>query len=216
MWQLTWLVVVAIAASLHIWADAKGKNSLCYLFKPLTTILVILYFASNVDSWGLVAWLLLFGLLFSLLGDIFLMLPNDRFVPGLASFLVAHLLYIVAFIFLLDVPEVSPVSLLAVLYAIAFLFVLWPKLGEMRIPVLLYALVIMLMLAAAIEVQVQLLSTASLLLLLGAISFVYSDSLIATKRFFGAKPWHEPTLLATYYLAQGLITTGVLGLLGGE
>ena len=39
------------------------------------------------------------GLLFSLVGDVSLMLPNERFIQGLVSFLVAHLCYIVAFTF---------------------------------------------------------------------------------------------------------------------
>lgn len=41
--------------------------------------------------------LLIGALLFSLAGDVFLMLPGNYFIPGLASFLVAHVFYIALF-----------------------------------------------------------------------------------------------------------------------
>lgn len=50
----------------------------------------------SYDHDGSHAWILL-GLCLSLAGDVLLMLPSDRFIQGLAAFLVAHLCYNVGF-----------------------------------------------------------------------------------------------------------------------
>ncbi|MEP7344860.1 MAG: lysoplasmalogenase family protein, partial [Gemmatimonadaceae bacterium] len=87
-----------IAAVLRIGADAMGWQILDYVMTPLATILVIAiaWFdpGDEVDSYRR---FVLAGLLFSLIGDVFLMLPEDRFLAGLASFLFAHLSYTIAF-----------------------------------------------------------------------------------------------------------------------
>jgi len=69
-----------------------------YVFKPLTTILIIvLALLQQSEVFDLYGFLILAGLTFSLIGDIFLMLPTDKFVVGLASFFIAHIFYIAAF-----------------------------------------------------------------------------------------------------------------------
>ena len=75
-----------------------GGLSLGYVFMPLTTLLILLLAATAPQSssprhqWSVVA-----GLLFSLAGDVCLMLPKDLFLAGLLAFLVAHGCYLFAF-----------------------------------------------------------------------------------------------------------------------
>jgi iron(III) transport system permease protein len=92
------LVAVAISAFIHIRAEYRGPRRNVYIFKPLTTSLIILTALLLPDAVPApYKWLIIAGLLFSLGGDVFLMLPQDRFVFGLVSFLIAHLFYIAAF-----------------------------------------------------------------------------------------------------------------------
>ena len=51
------------------------------------------------------------AVLLSLAGDVFLMLPSDRFVAGLASFLLAHVAYIAGF--LVDPPDSAAIGVAA-------------------------------------------------------------------------------------------------------
>ena len=91
-------LLALISAILHIRAESVGPKRNVYLFKPLTMICIILIALvaeSRVSSFY--KYMIVAGLVCSLVGDIFLMLPSDRFVPGLLSFLVAHLFYIAAF-----------------------------------------------------------------------------------------------------------------------
>src|SRR5512137_2816097 len=91
-------LTVAASAACAIVAAYRGNQRGVFLFKPLTTTLVIAsalwVFAPSDAQYQ--DWILL-GLLFSLAGDVFLMLGERRFLLGLASFLVAHLVYARAF-----------------------------------------------------------------------------------------------------------------------
>ena len=57
------------------------------------------------------------ALVLCLAGDVFLMLPADRFVPGLASFLLAHLAFTVGF--LLEPGDVAAVLVVGVVLVAA-------------------------------------------------------------------------------------------------
>jgi uncharacterized membrane protein YhhN len=176
--------------------DVALKTSMCVL-------LAIAAFRGKLTLFAL-------ALLFSAAGDAFLAYDGVRlFVPGLASFLVTHVLYAVVFVFATK-GEVAPMSagrkvMLAVIptFAVAYSAVLWPHLGSLAIPVVLYiaAIVVMAMLSLrvrAIEVP------------LGAVLFMVSDSLISLGKFLWQAPWVGPLVWITYALAQLLITRGML------
>ncbi|MBW2402134.1 MAG: lysoplasmalogenase [Deltaproteobacteria bacterium] len=149
------------------------------------------------------------GLIFSLAGDVFLMLPSDRFLPGLASFLVAHLLYIAAFSqiegFQLSLSALAPFALASA----ALLRLLWPHLAGMQIPVLVYVVVIVTMGWQATAQWSSVGETWALLALVGAIFFTISDAALALNRFRAAFASAPATILSSYYLAQWLIALSV-------
>ena len=92
------IVIIFISASLYIYSDFIKNQTLKYIFKPLTTILIIiLAIIHHSESTNLYGYLIITGLVFSLIGDVYLMLPIDKFIHGLAAFLIAHIFYIVAF-----------------------------------------------------------------------------------------------------------------------
>ena len=99
---MPWVVIlspaIALTAALTIRANYRGPRWLLYCCKPLTTILLLALAltAGRSDNRAYTA-LICLGLLCSLVGDVCLMLPQDRFIAGLLSFLLAHLAYIAAF-----------------------------------------------------------------------------------------------------------------------
>lgn len=205
------LLIVLIAFSTVLTIVGKYRQrTLLYLFKPLTIALVI------VLAWTLGSaapdryfWLILAGLVFSAAGDVFLMLPRDRFVPGLVSFLLAHLLYITAFS---QPAGFFAAPLLALPYlagAGVLLWVLLPKTGQLRIPVIVYALALAVMGWQAATRWQTLSDTASLCAMLGAILFMMSDAVLAFNRFVKSFRAAEAILLTTYFAAQTLIALSV-------
>ena len=209
MWIATLTLLAILSASLHIRAEYHGPRYHVYLFKPLTMAFILLIAVQagwpDVSRYKVA---ILAGLLFSLAGDVFLMLPSDRFIPGLVSFLVAHLFYIAAFTSGAGFGF-SWRLLPCVLYGIAIFSILAPHLGKMKLPVLVYMVVILAMAWQAWERWHQAGQSAALLAFLGAVLFVVSDSALAVNRFRGQYASARALTLSTYFAAQWLIARSV-------
>jgi uncharacterized membrane protein YhhN len=204
----SWLALFTAIA--HLWADYNGPRWLVYLAKPATTTLIlVMALVAPQSVSAFYQTVIVVGLLFSLAGDIFLMLPQDRFMAGLVSFLLAHLWYSVAFGSQIDWPLLSIWGLPVVVFAIGIYRLLLPHLGKLRLPVLAYMVIISLMAWLAITLFMQRQEEWTLWAALGAILFVVSDSTLALNRF--RKPFWSAQLivLGTYYGAQWLIALSV-------
>ena len=153
----------------------------------------------------------------SLAGDVFLMF-GGFFIPGLVSFLVAHLFYVALFKhgqrwFPHRGALAATLGIGAAMYAF-----LWTGglPAALRGPVAAYVLVIALMAAQAIGRASVLRGGPSVLVAVGAGFFMLSDALLATNRFVQPLPMAQVGVLATYYAAQALIVAGVLRGTRGE
>jgi len=154
---------------------------------------------------GLKGKLLFAALLLSAGGDIALALNEGQyFTVGLGFFLVAHIVYIVAFSrdFKAQRSRI-PIAVLLAVYAVAIAIIMTDSLEEMTIPVYVYMVVITLMgIFAAFR------GPKSKLVLYGALSFIVSDSILAINEFMVSVPASDYLVMLTYYLAQFLIIYG--------
>lgn len=194
---ITILITVIVSGLIYIYTYYYGSDKLKYIFKPLTTICILLIavFITTNDSISLFyKQMIVAGLFFSIWGDIFLMLPTDRFIPGLISFLIAHIFYIIAFSF--NVPEhISFFYLIPfLLYAIIMFKYLSTGLGKLRIPVMCYITVIMVMVFLALNRFFIIPEQHSLYAFIGAIFFMISDTILAIKKFRFKTKVSEPIL----------------------
>lgn len=203
---LAWLIGAG-----HIWARYAGQRSLAFWLKPIPIVLFMaLALLSTSPVSATYRLFVLVGLLFSMAGDIFLALPQDRFVLGLASFLIAHIWYIAAFGSRSGLHFTWWVVAAAIIYGAIMLSLLWPGVASgLRVPVLIYLLVILVMGWQATEQWLALRDASSLLAMAGALLFVLSDSALALNKFrapFGAA---DAVVMLTYYAAQWLIALSV-------
>src|SRR6056297_18103 len=136
--------LAALSAALHIRAEYRGLRRQVYLFKPLTMVIIFLFALLGQEAASTYRYVILGGLIASIGGDVFLMLPPDRFVAGLIAFLIAHLFYIAAFTSEITVLVWWPLIPLAAI-GLIFYLMLTPSLGKLKLPVLLYIVVILLM-----------------------------------------------------------------------
>jgi uncharacterized membrane protein YhhN len=208
MWT-TALLAVPVVAALELRAERRLLRRPIYVFKPPTTALLALVAVLAPQPVSPVyQGAVVLGLLCSLAGDVFLVLPR-RFLPGLVCFLAAHTCYIVAFAQAAGLPE-SPLALAAfAAYGAALLYRLWPQLGRYRLPVVGYCAVLLLMAATAHE---QLLHGAGLrpwLAFAGAVLFVLSDSALALDRFEDGGRRRQTLVLGSYFAGQLLIAATV-------
>ena len=207
------------SAALATATSALGLTEWHWLFKPLTMAIAIILIATSAyststrgTSGSKTPWVLLMAALGgSLAGDVFLMFPGF-FIPGLVSFLVAHLFYVALFKsgqtwFPHRGALAATLSIGAAMYAFLWAGGLPPAL---RAPVAAYVLVIALMAAQAIGRATVLRDAPSLCIAIGAGFFMLSDSLLATNRFVTPLPMAQVWVLATYYVAQALIVAGMV------
>ena len=199
-----------VSAVAYILATYGGAPWLRYTLKPLTTLLILAVAASFANPISpLYRTLIVAGIVFSLAGDIFLMLPRNTFVFGLLSFLIAHLFYIAAYRAVSGFHFTWWLALPYLLYGCFMLFLLWPHVGNLRIPVIIYAAVLMLMGWQAAEQWWQVRDTSMLLAMVGAMLFVLSDTTLALNKFRGPVPHRDLIIMSTYYGAQFLIAWSV-------
>jgi uncharacterized membrane protein YhhN len=201
-------IALAVAAVFAIgdWVSrARDDRRLEYVCKPATLAALIataLLLDPELDAQR--AWFVA-ALVCSLAGDVLLMLPDDRFVAGLAAFLAAHLCYLgglwlrdptwtaLAVSALVVVAAVIPVALVVIRGARA------EAGAALARPVAAYVVVISTMLVVA-------LATRNVLAGAGAALFVASDSMIAWNRFVHAFTAASVAIMVTYHLGQaGLV-----------
>jgi uncharacterized membrane protein YhhN len=137
------------------------------------------------------------------------MLPQDYFVRGLVSFLIAHMAYIVAFSLTDD--HLAPLWwALPLLILSGGIFVyLRPGLGKYTAPVVVYMLVITLMGFQALNRWQASEDWGGVAALLGALLFMLSDSVLAVNRFRQPFAWAQAVILGTYVVAQWLIAQSI-------
>lgn len=179
------------------------------VFKPLTTVLIIVAAWPRGRLQPLQRRWILAGLLLSLGGDVALLWPQQGFLPGLVCFLFAHLAYLAAFTRVQALgARVWPFVAYAAV-AGSVLLVLWPGVPSgLRAPVLAYVLCLAGMAAqAAVLWRCQPASAAARRLALGGALFVASDALLAVNRFAAPLPWASLCILAPYWLAQACIAS---------
>lgn len=208
----TLLYIIAALAVAHIIADYYRVWQASYLLKPATTMSII--FLAQYLTWpafDTFTALVIFALVFSLLGDIFLMLRSDRFLAGLISFFIAHVLYISAFLYAAPLTIHLGLLIGLVLVGSGYLYVVLPKAGQLQVPVVAYGLVLQLMvLSAGSFAMAGGHSSSQYLCLIGALYFIFSDSVLGFSRFVKAWPISHSIVLASYYLAQTLLVLGLL------
>lgn len=182
-----------------------------YVSKPMLMIsLFFFYFQKVKQNINTSDKIMLVSLIFSCLGDTFLMFQGKNpqfFLLGLGSFLVAQLAYY--FIFSKSGKTQYLKRLPIIIYTMALIAFLWDKIPQsFLLPIFVYSFAIMMMGIGAIQRQTNLKSYQ--FVLIGAILFIISDSLIAINKFAFAIPLSGLWVMTTYIAAQYLIVQGVL------
>jgi uncharacterized membrane protein YhhN len=205
-----WLPAAALTSALLAIAAAPWALAwpwLNFVFKPLTTLLIISHAWPRGQDLPVVRRWVLVGLVFSLAGDVCLMWPEEGFLPGLVSFLLAHLAYLWAFT---SVARLAAKPLVFVGYgllAAAILSQLWPGVpSALRAPVVAYVLCLATMAAQAAVVWRSGAQRGGVLAFGGAL-FMTSDALLATNKFAIALPLSSLWILGTYWAAQWCIAS---------
>ena len=221
--QIIILIIFGLISLIHMYGQysiLKGKEKLGkpieYITKPLLMPLLIIFYLTYLP---VVNWWYVTGLIGGFLGDVFLMLPDPSgkktaFKIGLISFLLGHMFYIVALIQLgWDYGHFQWWSLLIGASFVIFGIIIGPKLlkhcGKMKIPVLVYLIVIILM-GVTTTALIGLNTLGVVLLIVGAWLFVISDTFNAFNKFAKPIPNERLITMSTYIVGQFLMVLGYI------
>ncbi len=204
-----WLLPAALAL-VDWYAVARGDRTTERWAKPATLVsLIVVAVAQGAGTSTPGRWLVV-ALVLGLVGDVLLLeRSTTRFQAGLAAFLVGHLAYLVCFTTLgLDRPSWAWIGAAAGLAALGVARGVLPATQRsdgpgLSVPVGIYMLVITAMLVTAW-------ATGELLIGIGSLVFVASDTILAVNRFVRPLPRADLLVMVTYHVGQALIVLGVL------
>lgn len=204
-------VLFFMAAIADVWGIVTLNETMKTIAKPmLLTLLAVVYLASVKKP---IFWYVL-GMFFCFVGDVLLMFKGGNFFMfGLSAFLLAHVVYIkVTSSFLpkdLTVKMISSAFPFVVFFTV-LMYLIYPNLGEMLIPVVVYGITISTFGAVTLLNYRSEKSTENLWLFIGAILFILSDSLIALNKFYESNEIYGVSIMITYILAQFLICKAMI------
>jgi uncharacterized membrane protein YhhN len=204
-------------SAIYILLICFGYEDFAWYMKPF--LLPFLFYAVvKTNEFETKRWLLL-SLLFSWIGDCVLMFADQGelyFIFGLVSFLLAHVLFIVLFV----KQKSDGIHHKQTLYWFGFSFVLVylfgmlslliPSLGDLKFPVGIYAMTISLMLIETLKGSFNWSDKSKYIVLIGAIFFVTSDSILAINKFYTAISNASFWIMITYLIALFCIVKGIL------
>lgn len=215
MWAIIFLVALVIVSVFNIVGNLKVKRKIVFVSKPLLVPCIIGFYIISTSS---IAWLIIIALLFGLGGDVFLLwkkTSSKAVLLGLLSFMIGHIAYIIAFgssmrwfsawqwwFAILILPYL--------LFAGGIYRMLRAGLEKMKVPAIVYMVVLLTMSYFALARMVAL-SGLAWLVFTGSILFVISDSVLSIEQFKKHDEiYHHTIVMATYIVAQLLIAAGFI------
>ncbi len=208
-------ILFFVVGALEIASQFFGLAIVHEVAKPMLVLLLVAYYQQSIPSLNK-PFVLALG--FCWAGDVFLLFEKTQvyFMAGLGSFLIAHLFFIFSYRQLRFAgegaigPQLARLSFPVILAISGLVVVLYPKLGDLKIPLMVYALALTLMVLQAIFRLGRTSSQSFWMVCSGAILFMVSDSLLAINKFYQPISHAGVWVMSTYMAAVYLIVNGVM------
>ena len=208
-------VIYFLVLAAECLAILSGSAALHVVAKPLLMPVLLVYFYIETRKRGGVKHLIAGALFFSWIGDVVLLVDSrygSFFIYGLIAFLAAHLCYI-AWFYRARKPNAAAgfkpyASIFILAYMTVFYLTIYPFLGALWFPVLVYAVVITLMLVSSVHAYRLRSQPFGVICVAGTLLFAVSDSILATNRFVLPFAYAPLFIMLTYGIAQFLIVEG--------
>ncbi|MDX1629294.1 MAG: lysoplasmalogenase [Fulvivirga sp.] len=214
------MIMIAYLAALFtdIVAVYSDNQDLRVISKPVIMPLLVAYATTRFNEKSVLFKLLVMALLLSWAGDIFLLFDgNTAFLSGLIAFLLAHVGYILCFkkarneseLGLLRTQEMRYLFIL-LMAGIAVVVILLPHLGNLKMPVIIYAAVLTYMSITALYRYGKTSNTSFIFGFLGALLFMASDTMLSVNKFMGEFTGAGSLIMLTYGFAQLFIAESLI------
>ena len=213
------LILFFIAAIGELLSIIAGIEQLHLVCKPLIMVTLGVYYLSSAgEDRSLVV---LLAIVFSLAGDTALMFDSIDpiyFMIGLVCFLISHIFYIVAYRrhqYREEANALQGIQKLRAAFPIVLagtglVVILYPMLGVLKFPVIIYASILVVMVLNGLFRLGRTNSKSFGFVFAGALFFMISDSILAINKFLHPFPSAGLLIMSTYISAQFLIIAGLI------
>lgn len=203
------LVSIFISGMIYIVALYKGNDTIKYIFKPFTTLLIILLALLSNNPFGFYNSLILVGLCFALFGDVLLMLPKDRFLYGIFAFAVAIILFSIVCMQTPGPYFLWGAFIPVLIFAIIVILVIVRRMGNFKIPAIIYVIIMSNFLLQAAGRAWYIAEDGTGLIVAGAVLFALSDTMISFERFIKKFRLAPVIYMTLYWISLTLITLSI-------
>lgn len=203
-----WALILFILASFVELIAIFFELPIRMFSKPLLMIFLLVYYLAHKEARNPI---MIAALILAWFGDVFLLgNAENNFIFGLLSFLAMQLCY--AYVFFRQTAiwrKIDSIfTFFMIIYVLGFVYYLWPSLGEFKLPVSVYASVFALVSLLAFWRHKKF--NGWMMVLIGVLLFVLSDSIIAINRFKISIPKADLWIMLTYISGQFLIIEGYI------
>lgn len=206
-YMFVFTLVCMVACVVLVWAEYKKQGRARTISKTVASLafIAIGLLAYKTTATSVAMWIVI-GLVLGAIGDVALLGKGDRaFMTGLVAFLGGHIAYVVAIATALPMSQwVDAAALVPIVGGALVLASLWPNLGDMKIPVIVYVLTIVTMVIGALALWHPALTT-------GAVLFFVSDIAVARDKFVASEFSNRAWGLPCYYAGQLFIAWSIRG-----
>ncbi|SFD18524.1 YhhN-like protein [Pragia fontium] len=194
---MSWpFLAVIFSGWIYIDSAYRGPKWQCWVFKPVTMLLMLLW-AWQAPDLTTFSYLIILGLLASLVSDIVQMLPQERMLYTVGALFISHLLYTLYFASPLKLSFYWPLIVILFVVGLAVILLLWNRLEDMRWPVATYIAMTVLMVWVAAEGYLTQPSDMSFSQLVG------STLLLVTAMIWLTNRYRQPFQAANAIIAVG-------------
>ncbi|MFV9997223.1 MAG: lysoplasmalogenase [Arsenophonus endosymbiont of Dermacentor nuttalli] len=203
--MISWpFLAVLFSGWLYIDAAYRGPQWQCWLFRPVTLLLLIFWAWSANISYAS-GYLIIAGLLVMLIADGWQMLSSERLLPPISLLSLSYLLYTISFAMQMNFTFFLPLLAILLILSAIVLVIIWAHLGTLRTPSIVLLLMSFIMVWVAGEQYFGLAREHNFSIMIGAFLLFIANTTWLIAKFRYPFKASKATITAGYFIGQFLI-----------
>ncbi|HGJ5873727.1 MAG TPA: lysoplasmalogenase [Arsenophonus apicola] len=203
--MISWpFLAVLFSGWLYIDAAYRGPQWQCWLFRPVTLLLLV-FWAWSADITDTSGYLIIAGLFVMLMADGWQMLSSERLLPAIFLLSLSFLLYTISFALQMSFSFYLPLLAILLILSVIVLFIIWRPAGSLRAPVIFLLIMSFIMAWIAGEQYFGLAREHNFSIMIGAFLLFIANSIWLIANFRYPFKASKATITACYFIGQFLI-----------
>ncbi|HGJ5897636.1 lysoplasmalogenase [Arsenophonus apicola] len=203
--MISWpFLAVLFSGWLYIDAAYRGPQWQCWLFRPVTLLLLV-FWAWSADITDTSGYLIIAGLFVMLMADGWQMLSSERLLPAIFLLSLSFLLYTISFALQMSFSFYLPLLAILLILSVIVLFIIWRPAGSLRAPVIFLLTMSFIMAWIAGEQYFGLAREHNFSIMIGAFLLFIANSIWLIANFRYPFKASKATITACYFIGQFLI-----------